>query len=279
MNSQAAKALSKGRESLEQLRWVLLNTLQAIFLFWWTALWVAITFCILPFDRERAIATARRYWADGLLWAAGCELDAEGFDELPDEPVIFLFNHQSMLDIPVCFAATGRNFRFIAKKEVAYIPLIGWFVWAMGMIFIDRKNLDRAKESLEQAGQVVREGACVLGYPEGGRSRDGRIKPLKKGLFMLALNAQVPVVPVALEGTLDVLPSDGFRIRPGKVRVKAGTPIQTAGMTLDDRDVLMEQVHHALIDLHLDVGGCGGPRSPSVAPSREKRSKKAKKAA
>lgn len=253
------------------LKWAFKNVLQAIFTVTWTSFWVstALVVLCLTFQRDWALALARKAWGPGMFWAAQAKLDVTGLEDLdPHQPYIFMANHQSIIDIPVGFTGLGRDVRYIAKKELAKVPFIGWYVWAMGMIFVDRKNVDKAIASLDKAAEIINEGASVIAFPEGTRSRDGVIRPFKKGTFLLAINAGVPIVPVAIHGAADVAPCDGFRIRPGTIRVNVGAPIKTAGMTNDDRDALIRSVHDAIIDLHLEVGGEGGPREPAVALSR-----------
>lgn len=251
--------------------WLILNLIQFTFLVTWSALWVTtalITLC-LTFNRERAIAFSRRIWAPGLLMAAMARMVVEGFEDIPDEPHIYVFNHESLMDTAVVFYAVPHNLRFVAKKEVSYLPFIGWFCWAMGYIIVDRSHHERAMASMAQASKTVREGANVIFFSEGTRSRDGVVHPFKKGAFVLAIESGVPVVPCAISGSRDVLGCDGFRVRPGTVRVKAGKPIPTANLTLDDRDALLADVRDTIIDLHESIGGAGGDKRLQVAkPAR-----------
>ncbi len=257
--------------TLGALKWFLMNVWQATFTVVWTSFWVssALVVLCLTFQRDWALALARKAWGPGMFWAAQAKVEVTGLEDLdPHQPVIFMANHQSIIDIPVGFTHLGRDVRYIAKKELAKVPFIGWYVWAMGMVFVDRRNVDKAIASLDKAAEVINDGASIIAFPEGTRSRDGVIRPFKKGTFLLAINAGVPIVPVAIHGAIDVVPCDAFRVRPGTIRVNAGTPIKTAGMTADDRDVLIREVHDAIIDLHIEAGGEGGPREPAVAPSR-----------
>jgi 1-acyl-sn-glycerol-3-phosphate acyltransferase len=251
--------------------WLFLNVIQFVFTLAWSALWVTtalITLC-LTFNRERAIAFSRRIWAPGLLMGAMARMVVEGFEDLPDTPHIYVFNHESLLDTPVVFYAVPYNLRFVAKKEVAYLPFIGWFCWAMGYVLVDRRNHSKAMASMAQAAKTVREGANVIFFSEGTRSRDGVIHPFKKGAFVLAIESGVPVVPCAISGSRQVLGCDGFRVRPATVRVKAGKPVPTAHLTLDDRDALIAEVRDTIIDLHESIGGAGGDKTlQQPAPAR-----------
>lgn len=225
-----------------------------LFLGGWTALWVSTALGVTALSRsaEPALAMARRVWAPGLLWAARTDLSVEG-GELVDwsQPNIFLCNHSSMFDIPVLFSSLRSNVRFVAKSSLAHVPFLGWYMRATEMIFIDRGNSEEARRSLALAGERIRAGASILAFPEGTRSRDGQIGAFKKGAFILALEAQVPVVPVAIEGAARVLPPGGFRVHKDRlVRVRIGAPIATAGLRYEDRDAFIREVRGAIIALH-----------------------------
>jgi 1-acyl-sn-glycerol-3-phosphate acyltransferase len=271
--NEITQTLAKAdRTPLGAALWVLLNIIQFLFTLAWSAVWVTaalLTLC-LTFNRERAIAFSRRIWAPGLLVGSMARMVVEGFEELPDTPHIYVFNHESLIDTPVVFYAVPHNLRFVAKKEVAYLPFIGWFCWAMGYIFVDRKNHERAMASMAQAAKTVREGANVIFFAEGTRNRDGVVRPFKKGAFVLAIESGVPIVPCAIAGSRNVLGCDGFKVRPGTVRVKAGKPIPAAGLTLDDRDALIAEVRDTIIDLNVSIGGAGGDKNlQQPAPARK----------
>jgi len=253
---------------MKSLGWLVLNVIQAIYTALWSAFWISLALIALiaTLNPDVPLAMARRFWGPGLAWGALVKVQRE---PLPDvdwsKPHIFVMNHQSMMDIVVAFMTIPVNIRFVAKHVLKYVPFLGWYMAATGMIFVDRSNRERAVRSLEAAGKRIREGANILAYPEGTRSRDGRILPFKKGPFVVALKAGVPIIPVALEGCGRTLPADGFKVRPGVVRVKFGEPISTAGLTDDQRDDLMHRVRDALIDLQVSIGGPGGDKSAAIA--------------
>jgi 1-acyl-sn-glycerol-3-phosphate acyltransferase len=257
---------------MSRLFWVPLNMLQALWLVVWTGILFlpAVFFGLVQPSKKIALAMARVLWAPALLAAGPARLRVEGLENVDfSKPHIFVSNHQSMLDIAVMFQALPVNLRYILKAELKKVPLIGWYSWAMGMVFVDRRDTVRAKASLARAGELIRGGASIIAFPEGTRSRDGgQILPFKKGVFVTALHAGVPVVPVSVEGAQKVLPSDGFRVRPGEVRVKVGKPIPTQGMTLEDREALLRQVRDAVIDLNLEIGGHGGDKTDAIASGR-----------
>lgn len=252
----------------DNARWRLVNLLQGIFLASWTSSWVLVALAALALTWRPyfSLWLARYVWAPPLLKAAGARLDVRGLEKLDGVPsAIFMANHQSMIDIAVVFAALPVGLRFVAKRVLLFVPFLGWYMWAMGMVFVDRNNRQQAIDSLRRATSLLKGGAYVMTFPEGTRSRDGRVLPFKKGLFMLAIESGVPIVPVAIEGAQGVLASDGFQVRPGTIRVSIGDPIATAGLSVDDRDALIQRVRDQVIDMNLALGGKGGDKSTPVA--------------
>jgi 1-acyl-sn-glycerol-3-phosphate acyltransferase len=215
---------------------------------------------------------ARRIWAPAMRWAAGADLRVEAAPAIDwSRPHVVVMNHQSMLDIAMAFIVVPVNLRFVAKNVLKYVPFLGWYMWATGMIFV-KTGSHRGVGSLLAAASRLAGGASVLIYPEGTRSADGRIAPFKRGAFALAINAQVPIVPIAIEGSGACLPRDGFRARAGVIHMKIGAPIPTEGRGPQDVAALGEEVRDTLIALHVSIGGRGGadapaPRRRDLAPS------------
>lgn len=252
---------TKPQSALIEAVYPLINFGQALFLAFWSAACIssATLIGLITFRRDLPLAMARRMWAPPLIYACGSRLQ---IDPLPDvdwsRPHIFVMNHQSMADIPCAFWGIPVNLRFVAKHSLKWVPFIGWFIVFTGMILVNRSNRAEAVRSLAAAGKRIREGANIIAYPEGTRSADGTILPFKKGPFMLALEAKVPIIPVAIEGSGAMLPRDGFRIRAGTIRMKLGQPIDTASLTHADRDDLIRTTRNAIIALHREIGGKGG---------------------
>jgi 1-acyl-sn-glycerol-3-phosphate acyltransferase len=178
--------------------------------------------------------------------------------------VIFASNHESALDIWVLFRTVPRGFRFIAKRELFRIPIFGWYLALGGHIPVDRTNRSRAVASLRRAGATVRAGTSLMVFPEGTRSRDGRIHAFKKGPFVVAKEAGVPVIPVAISGSGAITPSKVVAVHPGTIRIAAGDPIDPG--RFPDKDALLDEVRRRMIDLHLAIGGLGGDVADAVAP-------------
>jgi 1-acyl-sn-glycerol-3-phosphate acyltransferase len=176
--------------------------------------------------------------------------------EVPRGPVIFASNHESALDIWVLFRTLPRGFRFIAKQELFRLPVFGWYLKMGGHIPVDRSNRARAVASLRHAGEAVRSGTSLVVFPEGTRSRNGRVQPFKKGPFVVAQEAGVPVIPVAISGSGAITPSKVIAVYPGRIRVAAGDPILPADYP--DKEALLAAVRRQVIELHRAIGGLGG---------------------
>ena len=184
-----------------------------------------------------------RLWSRVILGAPGVKLEVKMHAPLePGRPYVFMPNHASMVDIWVVFVAIPAPFRFIAKKQLAQIPLFGWAMAAGRFIFIDRQNAASARRSMAEAARRIRGGQSVVISPEGTRTRDGRLLPFKKGGFHLAIDSGADVVPVAIRGSRDVMPRGAALIRAGTVSLEVGEPIPTAGLKTADRDALIEKV-------------------------------------
>jgi len=205
----------------------------------------------------------RRAWGPWGLWLARARVRAEPLPALPAGPIIFASNHESALDIWVLFKILPRSFRFIAKQELFELPIFGWYMSLGGHIPVDRRNHTKAVQSLRRAGETVRAGTSLIVFPEGTRSRDGFIHPFKKGPFVVAMEAGVPVVPVAISGSGRVTPKDVIAVVPGTIRVAVGEPVDPTAFP--DKETLLVEVRRRVIELHRSIGGLGGDVGDAVA--------------
>jgi 1-acyl-sn-glycerol-3-phosphate acyltransferase len=189
------------------------------------------------------VVTFARLWSRALLWTAAVPLRVTFHGQLDrKQPYVFMANHLSTVDIWALFVALPVKIRFIAKKQLGSIPIFGWAMAAGRFIFIDRQNPLAARRSIDQAAERIRGGSSVAIFPEGTRSRDGHLGPFKKGGFHLAIQAGVPIVPVGIRGAHEVMPRGSLILRRGPVTLEVGEPIETASLSIADRDALLERV-------------------------------------
>jgi len=201
----------------------------------------------------RAFFVIGKWWARQLLWINGAEWSAEGWERVPEEirngtmSAIFMSNHESHLDPPLLMGAIPVMAVFIAKKEIRNMPFVGWLTRAAGIIFIDRGNSEKAAKSISEAAEQIRQGKNVVIFPEGTRTRDGRLGQFKKGGFSLAIKAEVPIVPLATVGGWEVLPKGARHLRPAKIQVIFGKAVHPKDYP--NRQALMEEVEGQIREL------------------------------
>jgi 1-acyl-sn-glycerol-3-phosphate acyltransferase len=187
-----------------------------------------------------------RDWAETLVRITGTHLDVGGLMHIPEEPCVVMSNHQSLSDIPVLYAAlpAGLRLRMVTKAELFRVPIWGRAMRCAGFIPINRGDRQSAISSLEIAKGDLARGTFIWLAPEGTRSRDGSLRPLKKGGFILARDTGRPILPVMLDGSRHIAPPDDPRVRYGqRVRVVFGRPIATAGRPIEE---VMEEVRRAI---------------------------------
>ena len=161
---------------------------------------------------------------------------------------IYMSNHQSNFDIPVLLGHLKVQFRWLAKMELFKIPIFGHAMRKAGYISIDRNKRESAFESLKNAARKIKSGVSVLIFPEGTRSRDGKIRPFKKGGFIMAIDSGAPIVPIVISGTRSIMTKGSIKINPGKVSVVVHQPIQTSVYTRETKEALMERVRRIIRD-------------------------------
>ncbi|HEY7215455.1 MAG TPA: lysophospholipid acyltransferase family protein [Thermoanaerobaculia bacterium] len=225
--------------------WPLINALQWVVTCLWSAglITLALLASAIRGRPDPGLALARHVWGPGLLRLAGARLRIEGGEQIdPSRAYFFAANHQSWMDIPALFKALPMPVLFLAKRELARIPFMGRYIEKMGMVFVDRADRRQAARTVDHALTRLREGWSILSFPEGTRTPDGRLQRFKTAAFAAAVEAGVPVVPIAIEGARHVLPRSGLRVRPGVIRIRFGEPISTAGLTRDDRAELAGRV-------------------------------------
>jgi 1-acyl-sn-glycerol-3-phosphate acyltransferase len=207
---------------------------------------MAILGCLLVPNGNPLVWLARP-WAAVILALSGVRVRVEGVDRIPrDRPVIYISNHQSHFDILAIIRALPGQYRVIAKKELFSIPVFGWALWLAGFIKIDRSDRDGAFRSLDLAARKIAQGRSVLIFAEGTRSRDGSLRPFKKGAFVLAIKSSCPIVPVSISGSRAVLAPGSLRIGRGTIDLVVGNPIESAGHSIENKEELMDTVRRAV---------------------------------
>jgi len=210
------------------------------------------TFIILGYPffprGEYTVHEIARRWAKGILRLSGVRVDVVGGEHvLQDRPQIFMANHQSFFDIFIVLAFIPTQFRFIAKKELFRVPLFGGALRRYGTVEINRQHHASAVKSIDEAADKIREGKSVVTFPEGTRSIDGEIKAFKKGVFHLALKAGVPIVPISIIGSREILPKHSLKVRPGKITMIFDRPIVIKQYSEENRDELIARVHDVVV--------------------------------
>jgi 1-acyl-sn-glycerol-3-phosphate acyltransferase len=180
------------------------------------------------------------------LALAGVRVRAEGSENIPGGACLFLANHTSAVDPVAILLSTPRRVAFMAKQELFRIPLLGVAMRLAGFVPVDRASREDAVKSAERVIGQLRAGASMVLYPEGTRSANGRLGEFKRGGFLIAIRAGVPVVPVTILGAESVLPRGEWRLRRGEIRVRFHPWIDAGACRPEDRESLLERVRSAI---------------------------------
>jgi len=183
-----------------------------------------------------------RFCIRGAGWLAGVRVHVQGLEKIdPARTCVFLSNHQGNFDGPVLLHALGRDLRALVKKEMMRLPVLSLILRATEFVPLERANPTQARDGIERAARLIREGKSFFAFPEGTRSRDGSLGVFKKGSFIMAIQAEAPIVPITITNSAAIQPPGSYGIRPGIIRVVIHDPIETRGMTFEDRNALIRQ--------------------------------------
>ena len=200
------------------------------------------------FDATGAFAHGcARFWSRTSLAMAGVKLTVSGLNWVPIEgPVIYMGNHQGNFDILALTLAIPRRFSWLAKEQLFRVPFFGAAMRRAGYIPLDRSDGRQALKSIDEAARRIREGVSVVVFPEGTRTCDGTLLPFKKGGFILASRAAVPVVPFTINGSMAINPRNRFELYPGTISITFAEPVRPEGTGNTARELLLEQVRAAI---------------------------------
>lgn len=200
-----------------------------------------------------------RAWSKLILATAGVKLHIHNIERArAGPPRIFVSNHLSWFDVPTLASFLPWP-KFVAKSELFKIPIFGWAIRSVGMVELQRDNRKAAFESYKFAASQIQKGTSVVVFPEGTRGLDYSVRPFKKGPFVLAVAAGVPIVPIIVHGTMETIRKHEITVRSGRVDVHLLEPVPTAGLGYDARDELMATVRNRMVDAMRELYGVESP--------------------
>ncbi len=203
---------------------------QVVLIILWTAFsgLLGIVLMLITWNGQWVHYFEGRYlFCPPVLAIARVKLKVTGLEHIDaSRPSVFVSNHVSHLDVVAIARAIPIGLFYIGKKELKKIPILGQYMYLIGHIFIDRKNREKAMISMRKAGQIIANGKSVITFPEGTRSKDGKLGQFKRGTFIIAKEGQISIMPIAVVNAENILPRDSYIIRPGTIEVRIGQRIE-----------------------------------------------------
>lgn len=199
-------------------------------------------------SEENTIHRVARIWAKYLLILTNVRVQVIGIDNVQkDSPQVFMVNHHSVFDIFVLLAQIPSQFRWVIKRELFKVPVFGKALRVAGYIEVDRQHHEKALKSLDVAASKIRDGKSVMTFPEGTRSAEGAIRPFKQGIFYLAMQSGVPIVPISIIGSGDIMPKNSLQIIPKDIIMIIDRPVDVSGYNVETRHELITKVRDIII--------------------------------
>jgi 1-acyl-sn-glycerol-3-phosphate acyltransferase len=232
--------------------------IKTVVLFTWLGVYLALHSAVLPFwllffflgmrkARRRLMRLCGWVWARHFLFLLGAKVIVEGSENMPeDDRVCLICNHQSQLDILVILAWSGKTPGFVAKKELAYVPLLNFWMPLLHCVFIDRRSIRKSARAIERGAAAIRRGNPMVIFPEGTRSKTGEVGQFKQGSLKLATRAEALIVPVTLINTANLFEKTR-RLRADTVRMVIHKPVPTEGLSREERLTLAEEVRSVIV--------------------------------
>lgn len=200
----------------------------------------------LKFSQKR-LDSISRWWARSILDASGIKTHFTGLEYLPEGPAVLAGNHQGVFEILALIAFLPRSAVFVGKQEAFKIPLFGQGMLAIGHIPVDRKNHEKAVANIQAGAKRLKQtGNQVVFFPEGTRTRNGKLQDFKKGAFVFAIESQLPIVPFVVDGSYQALPPKTKVIHPGNVYIEFLPVISSTGLNIEQRDALRDQTREII---------------------------------
>jgi len=207
-----------------------------------------ISLLVWPFDHSGEMQHAcARWWCRMVAVTIGARIHVNGVEQVEaGRSYVYVANHSSLIDTPALFAYLPYQFKIMAKRPLFYVPFMGWHLWSSGNFPIDRGDARKTAKSLKLVIDGVRDGKSLMVFPEGTRTPDGRLQAFKHGAFKIAVRARVPIVPVAIRGTFELLPKSSLAPLPGRVDVFICAPIDTSECRERDLQGLVDAARSAI---------------------------------
>ncbi len=208
---------------------IFLGSLFLVYFLVTALIWTLLAFLLLPFLGRESFHRISKFWFKNVVIpVSGIKVEVSGLGNIPKEAVIFASNHQSAADIGILLDYIPGSFKFIVKKEYFKVPIFGWYTALAGHLPVDREEGSEANKTLERAKAILKQGKSIMIFPEGTRSRDGKLGPFKRGSLKLAFETGRPIVPIAISGSYKILRSGSLLINAGTVTMKIGEPMNFA---------------------------------------------------
>ncbi len=267
MTNLSTGAVSNSSKPIDRLSWIRSIFFLDPLIYLYTVMLGVLSLLSSFVDRGGRIQHGfARVWSWLILKTILSPVEVIGLENIDrSQPAVFAANHISALDIPLIYSSLPVPFRILAKKELFRYPFMGWHLSRSGQIPVDDKDARSNLRSLARAGETVKSGMDLMVFPEGGRSQTGQIRPFLSGAFYVAIKAGVPVIPMAIVGTYEVLPMNTFQIRPGKLELVIGKPIATAEYSPRDMDKLSQRVQKEIEDMYYSRSRVADPRKQEAA--------------
>lgn len=220
-----------------------------------TVFWGSISMTSIFYSPSGKVAHfCMRSWSKTVLWFCRIKLSVEGVENIdPTRTQIFVSNHTSHFDIFILSSVIPVKFGWVAKSVLFHVPFMGWHMKLNGYVSVDRSNREKAIKSMNEAAEKVRQGNRITLFPEGTRSRTGELQEFKKGLFHLCVRTGVPIVPIYIKGAFNIIRPDSLAVHKSNVLVKVGRELPTAGYTVDNLELIMNDLRNRLLELKAEA--------------------------